>query len=192
MIATWAQLWSLRVLFFVSLVVLPCALAGSGFPAFAFAVAWGPNGLFLVLFMRGALSLPCFLVSVKPVEPVLYRWLGVGFVKRIVATRIWPLMHGWTPPPKPRNHQELLERIESATIGAEVCHGATFILALLVSLFFLAVGQVSEALWIVAFNMLLNGYPVMLQRANRRRVHQIRASTHRAQRAAELLPSSRP
>lgn len=44
MIATWAQLWSLRVLFFVSLVVLPCALAGSGFPAFAFAVAWGPNG----------------------------------------------------------------------------------------------------------------------------------------------------
>src|SRR5690606_29048474 len=68
MIATWAQLWSLRVLFFVSLVVLPCALAGSGFPAFAFAVAWGPNGLFLVLFMRGALSLPCFLGSVKPVD----------------------------------------------------------------------------------------------------------------------------
>ena len=176
MIPTSAQLWGLRLLFLGSLVVLPCALAGSSFPAFAFAVTWGPNGLFLVLFMRGALSLPRFLVSVQPVEPVLYRWVGVGFVKRIVATGTWPLMHGWKPPPKPRNHEELLNRVESSTIGAEVCHGAAFIFALLVALFFLAVGQFPEAVWVVAFNMLLNGYPVMLQRVNRWRVQQIRAS----------------
>jgi Glycosyl-4,4'-diaponeurosporenoate acyltransferase len=141
-------------------------------------VTWGPNGLFLVLFMRGALPLPGSIVSVQPVEPVLYRWVGVGFVKRIVATRRWPLMHGLKPPPKPRNRRELLDRIESSTIGAEVCHGATFIFALLVALFFLAVGQAPEAAWIVAYNMLLNGYPVMLQRDNRWRVQQIRASTH--------------
>jgi len=176
MIPTPAQLWGLRILFFGSIGVLPSALAGSPFPALAFALAWGPNGLFLVWSVRGALHLPRFLVSVQPMEPVLYRWVGVGFVKRIVATRIWPLMIGWEPPPKPRNRQELLDRIESATRGAEVCHGATFIMAFLVALFLLAVGQFSAAVWIVAFNVLLNGYPVMLQRVNRWRVQQIRAT----------------
>lgn len=62
--------------------------------------------------MRGALRLPHFLVRVLPMEPVLYRWVGVGLVKRIVATRMWPLMNGFKPPPKPRTRQELLVRIE--------------------------------------------------------------------------------
>jgi hypothetical protein len=86
-------------------------------------------------------------------------------------------MNGQEPPPKPSNPQELLVRIDLSTRGAEVCHGATFMLVFLVALFLLAVGQLPEAGWIVAFNVLLNGYPVMLQRANRWRVQQIRAST---------------
>jgi len=173
-----ALLWGLRVLLFVGLVVL-CQLAGSGIPALAFALAWGPNGLFLIWFVRGALRLPRFLVSVRPIEPVIYRWVGVGLVKRIVATRIWPLLNGFKPPPDPKTRQELLDRIELGTKGAEVCHGATFILALFVGLFYLAVGLFSEAMWIFAFNALLNGYPVMLQRVNRWRVQQIRDSTFR-------------
>ena len=177
MIPMSAQLWGLRILFFGSIVILPCALAGSPFPAFAFSLAWGPNGLFLVWFMRGALQLPRFLVSVHPMEPVLYRWLGVGLIKRVVETRMWPLLNFQEPPPKPKNREELLVRIELSTKGAEVCHGATFILAFLVALLLLAVGQSPEAMWIVAFNVLLNGYPVMLQRVNRRRVQQIRTST---------------
>ena len=183
MIPTAAQLWGLRILLLGILVVLPCRLAGSPFPAFAFALAEGPNGLFLVWFMRGALTLPRFLVPVHPIEPALYRWVGVGLVKRIVATRMWPLLNGFEPPPKPKNRQELLVRIELATKGAEVCHGATFILALLVALLLLAVGQFPEAVWIVAFNVLLNGYPVMLQRANRWRVQQVRASTRQEHRS---------
>ena len=185
MLPTLAQLWGLRILFFGSLVVLPCALAGSPFPAFAFSLAWGPNGLFLAWFMRGALSLPRFLVSVHPVEPVLYRWVGVGLVKRIVATRAWPLMHGMEPPPEPRNRQELLNRIESTTLGAEVCHGATLILGFVVALFLLAIGHFHEAVWIVAFNVLLNGYPVMLQRANRWRVQQVRISSRPGDQTSE-------
>jgi hypothetical protein len=35
-------------------------------------------------------------------------------------------------------------------------------------------------MWIFAFNLLLNGYPVMLQRVNRWRVQQVRASTARS------------
>lgn len=172
-----AQLWGLRILFIFSFAVLPCALAGSPFPAFAFAVAWGPNGLFFVWFMRGALRLPRFLVPVHPAEPVLYRLLGVGFIKRIVATRMWPLMNGLEPPGKPRSREELLDRIDLSTKGAEVCHGATFTFGSSVALCLVALGQFPEAAWIAAFNVLLNGYPVMLQRTNRWRVQKIHAST---------------
>ena len=44
-----------------------------------------------------------------------------------------------------------------------------------VALFYVAAGQYSGAVWISAFNVALNGYPVMLQRVNRFRVAQIRA-----------------
>lgn len=176
MIPTSAQLWGLRVLFLGGLGILPSALAGSPLPAFAFGLAWGPNGAFLMAFMRGTLHLPHFLVPVQPMEPVLYRWVGVGFVKRIVATRMWPLVNFQEPPPKPNSREELLDRIELTTKGAEVCHGATFTLALFVALFLLAAGAFSAAAWVFAFNMLLNGYPVMLQRVNRWRVQRVRAS----------------
>jgi hypothetical protein len=176
MITMSAQVWGLRILVMAGVVSL-CSLAGSGFPALAFGLAWVPNGLFLVAFMRGALHLPRRLVSVRPIEPVLYRWVGVGLVKRIVANRIWPLMNGFEPPPTPKNRQELLDRTELSTEGAEVCHGATFILVLFVALFCLAVGRFTEPMWIVTFNLLLNGYPVMLQRVNRWRVQQVRAAT---------------
>jgi hypothetical protein len=175
MIPLSVMVWALRITA-VGIIIGLCVLAGSGIPSLALAVVWGPNGLFLSLFMRGALHLPRFLEPVKPVEHVLYRWVGVGLVKKIVATRVWPLMHGFEPPPKPKNRQELLERTELSTKGAEVCHGATFILALFVALFCLAVGRFFEAMWIFAFNVLLNGYPVMLQRVNRWRLQQLRAA----------------
>jgi hypothetical protein len=170
-----AKVWGLRILALVGIAFL-CSLADSGNPALAFALAWGPNGLFLVAFMRGALQLPRFLEPVHPKEPVLYHWMGVGFVKRLVTTRVWPMLVGIEPPPKPKNRHEFLYRTELTTKSAEICHGATFILALSVALFCLAVGQISAAVWILVFNMALNGYPVMLQRSNRWRIHQIRAN----------------
>lgn len=173
MIPLSVMVWALRILAVVGIVFL-CSLNGSGIPSLALGVVWVPNGLFLSAFMRGALHLPRFLEPVKPIEPVLYRWVGVGLVKRIVSNRLWPMMHGFEPPPKLKNRQEFLDRTEHAAKGAEICHGATFILAFFVALIFLAVGRISEALWILAFNLVLNGYPVMLQRVHRWRLQQVR------------------
>lgn len=176
MIPLSTQVWGLRVL---GIAVFLFSMAGSGIPAMAFTLAWGTNGLSFYALNRGALRLPRFLEPVQPMEPVFYRWLGVGLVKSIVATRIWPLLWGLEPPPKPKNRQELLDRTELTTKDAEVGHGATFILVLLFALIFLAVGKFSEAVWVFAFNLLLNGYPVMLQRVNRWRVQQVRAPATR-------------
>ena len=176
MIPLSAQVWGLRILVFASLIFL-CSLAGSGIPAMAFGLTWGPNVLFLFLTMPGTLQLPRFLVPVQPIEPVIYRWVGVGLVKRIVATRMWSLLHGSEPPPKLRNRQDLLDRTERNTKDAEVCHGAAFILVSFLVLFYLVVGRFSDGVWSFAFNLLLNGYAVMVQRVNRWRVQQARAST---------------
>jgi hypothetical protein len=132
--------------------------------------------------MKGFLHLPRFLEPVHPIEPVVYHWVGVGFVKRIVATRLWPMVNGFPPPVKPVDRHEFLDRIELGTKGAEICHGATFVLAFSVALCFLVVGWISAAVWILVFNMALNGYPVMLQRSNRWRIHQVRAIATEARR----------
>lgn len=171
-----AFVWALRIPIIVGLIALT-ALSGSSFTALAFALAWCPNGLFLSMFERDALHLPRALVPVRRIEPVIYRWLGIGLVKRIVATRMWLLINGQEPPPAPKDRQELLDRTDLFTRGAEVCHGATFLLALAVTLYLLAAQRYTDAAWLPAFNVLLDGYPVMLQRANRYRVQQVRAAT---------------
>jgi hypothetical protein len=121
--------------------------------------------------------LPQFLEAVHPIEPVIYRRLGVGLAKRIVETRLWPLLCGNEPPPTMKTRKELLEFSEQAARGAEICHAATLVLASLVSLIYLFVGNISAAAWILVFDLVLNGYPVMLQRSHRWRIQRIRART---------------
>jgi hypothetical protein len=174
-----AQVWGLRILIVAGIILL-VVIAGSGAPSLALMLVWTPNVLFLLAFTRGALRLPQFLVPVKPIEPVLYRWVGVGLVKRIVATRMWPLLHGVEPPERLKNNQGSLDRADLMMRGAEVCHGATFLLMFPVAMHYLSDGRTSEAFWILGFNLLLNGYPVMLQRANRWRIQQIRARSRPA------------
>ena len=167
--------WGLRILCAAG-IVLVCVLVKSGTPALAFSIVWGPNGLFLAAYLRGALQLPRFLEPVKPIEPVLYRWAGVGLVNRVVETPHWPMLNGFDPPPTLRNRREFLDRTELTAKGAEICHAWTFVVALLVALFCLAIGRQSLAFWILGLNLLFNGYPFMLQRTHRWRIQKVRAN----------------
>lgn len=185
-----AKVWGLRILLCLSIVAL-CALASSGHPGLALIVTWAPNGLFVAAYLRGMLSLPQFLERVHPIEPAIYRRIGVGLAKRIVETRMWPLMCGNDLPPKMKTRKEFLEFTEQATRGAEICHAATFVLASLVMLIYLAAGNISAAAWILVFNILLNGYPVMLQRTHRWRIQQLRGRT-RPERVGSAQASEHP
>lgn len=167
------KVWALRILL-VAAIVLLCVLAKSGTPSWAIAIAWGPNGLFLAAFTAGVLRFPRAFEPVHAREPVLYRWLGVGLVKRIVANPLWPLIHGFKPLPKAKNREEFLVRIEAGMKGAEICHAATFILASCVAVYYVTVDQLAVAAWITVFNVALNAYPVMLQRSNRWRMQRAR------------------
>jgi Glycosyl-4,4'-diaponeurosporenoate acyltransferase len=177
MIPLSVTVWGLRILVLAGIVLLSMMVRSSA-PALALMLVWGPMGLVYILFSRGALRLPRFLVPVKRIEPRFYRWLGVGLVKRIVTTRMWPMLNGFGPPDKLRAGQEALDRAELTMIGAEVCHGTLFILMFPVALYFLSVGRISEVFWILLFTLVLHGYPVMLQRVNRWRIQQIRGKSH--------------
>ena len=172
------KVWGGRA-FLVFTIVFLCWLVDSPNPALAFALAWGPNGLFLAAFMKGNLHLPRLLERVHAMELVLYRWIGVGLVKRLVATDVWPMMVGIEQAPMPRDRKEFLVRVDLSTKGAEICHGLTFMLALTVTVVCVTVGWNSAAGWILVFNVALNGYPVMLQRSNRWRLQQVHANHSR-------------
>ena len=168
-----ATAWVLRLLLIAFIAVL-CVIAHSFGPAIAFAINVVPCVLFVTAHLTGHLRFPGIMNAVHPMEPVLYRWLGVGIAKRLVATRLWPIFVGVVPPPTPSERRDLLVYTESSTKGAEICHLVTFVLATIVAFVLLAGGRGTLAVWTLAFNMLLNGYPIMLQRSTRCRVHQIR------------------
>ena len=170
-----AVVWTLRLLVLAALAIL-CRVVGSWRPAIAFAVALVPGIVFVTAYLAGVLRFPRCLVAVYPWEPVLYRWIGVGLAKRLVATRLWPEFVGVVPPPKPTHRHELLDYTEGATRGAEISHWASFVVALLIATACLCGGRSGIAAWILVFNVLINGYPIMVQRSNRWRVQQVRAT----------------
>lgn len=163
------KIWGLRLLAVASLFGL-CWLCDSSNPALAFAIAWGPNGLFLFAFQKGKLNLPGFLKRVHKLEPIIYRWLGVGFIKRLVANRLWPMVIGTELPSKPQNRDDFFQQINRSTACAENCHSASFLLTLAIAMACVTFGNHSLAIWTIAFSLLLNAYPIMLQRTNRWRV----------------------
>jgi hypothetical protein len=123
--------------------------------------------------MVGALQLPGLLEPVHPIEPTLYRWFGVGWIKKLVTSRAWLMLVGLEQPQKATSRHALLNRTELVTKGAEICHGAALVFASCIAILCIAGGEIATAVWILSFNFALNGYPIMLQRSNRWRVQQV-------------------
>ncbi len=108
-----------------------------------------------------------------------YRWLGVPFVRRLLAGRLW---RRFNPDFRfSERGKAALRQMERAMARAETGH----FLAGVASLIFTAVVGVytPEALWrLLTVNLLINGYPVAVQRCNRARVWRVLGKcTERAQ-----------
>jgi hypothetical protein len=166
------KVWGLRLLIVIAIVFV-CAISRSSAPALALMIVWGPMGLFYVGYTRGYLRLPRFLQRVRRLEPTIYRLLGVGLVKIIVANRLWPMVNGFDPPEQVKIGQDSLDRAEQRMVGAEVTHGTAFIVMLPIALCYLAANRIPESISILILNVVLHAYPVMLQRANRWRIQQV-------------------
>ncbi len=101
----------------------------------------------------------------------LYTWLGVLVFKRLmhssVCRRLFPTFRF-------KSSRRMLVPLEQALHGAETGHTIVFGIVLLLSVYALMRGWCTTAGWLLVFNMLINGYPVMLQRYNRARLDRVR------------------
>jgi hypothetical protein len=68
---------------------------------------------------------------------------------------------------------EELRDLESEMRKAETIHALVFLLMLWVVGYVAVKGWLDAVMWILLFNILINGYPIMLQRYNRIKVKEL-------------------
>jgi hypothetical protein len=145
---------------------------GASSAAFAFVVVWAPMtwlGLVSRLFQP---RLPRRFQELREFERNgrLYEHVGVRFAKRLLRRGPLAVFNPGLHLPTEHTRERLAE-LEQAMIDAEASH---FIL--LVATVGVVVNAAARGWWVAAaltllFNVLMNGYPVMLQRYNRALLH---------------------
>ncbi len=173
------------------LLLVLVAAAGGALTLVLAAAAFGARSA-LVAFLAVWIPMACFslvggLVTARVPERVfvlrgwerrgrVYELLGVRLAKQLL--RRGPL-HVFAPSirmpadPTPESLARLLGRMRQA----ETVHGVMLVATLPVAGYAAARGWWSSAAWVVAVDVVVNGYPAMLQRYNRASL-QARASGH--------------
>ena len=103
----------------------------------------------------------------------VYRWLGVPLFRALV--RRGPLSFSNRALPAAWQSGDP-DRIERETRAAEGGHGIAFLIVLLLAVVALARAQPERAAWLVAFDVPMNLYPVLLQRDHRHRLQEMMRS----------------
>lgn len=115
-------------------------------------------------------------------EGLIYRWLGIRFYKRYLPTSgdIVSQWRGERRIPAYSNHTELdLLRYEQTTRSYEGRHIFGAIVMLMISWWSIAIYDKGDWVTLVIANMLINGYPIMLQRYNRIRLRTLLSRIHK-------------
>jgi hypothetical protein len=106
--------------------------------------------------------------NIKPFERTgqVYECLGIRLFKRLVRRRPLSILSPTLRPPKEKTICAL-RHLDDEMRKAETGHVLIFMLMLLFSSRALLRGWFGSVGWILAFNVIVNGYPIMLQRYNR-------------------------
>lgn len=146
-------------------------LFGAQSVAFAFAAVWLPmTGLGTVSHVV-ALQLPdaCHRLRDFELDGRVYERLGVRVIKRIVRRGPFALFNPGLHLPAERSPAQLA-LLDRRMRTAEASHGILFVLTLGVVAHAAIRGWWLAAGFTLLFDLLFNGYPVMLQRYNRARL----------------------
>lgn len=120
----------------------------------------------------------------------LYEHLGVRAVKRMLrrGPATW-----FNPALRMPAHRDAdsLARLDAAMRNAEATHAVLFVATLTAVVHALARRRWAAAVWILGFDIVINGYPVVLQRYNRARLTTARhAPTTRERKTASMTESN--
>jgi hypothetical protein len=137
-------------------------------PFFAFLLNWLTMSWVAVVGESMPLALPASYYSIKAFERTgrMYEYLGIRLFKKLVRRGPLSVFSPKLRLPKEKT-VSALEQLEREMRKAETSHLLLFVVMVLFSVYALLRGWPDAAGWIMVFNILINGYPVMLQRYNR-------------------------
>ncbi len=140
--------------------------------AFAFLANWLIMAWIAILGQMLIFTYPPRYFTIKPFEQNgrLYEKLGVGVFKKLV--RRGPLSI-FSPTLRFIGGVSALPKLEYEMRKAEAGHLTIFLVVLLFAGMAMVRGWFDAAGWMLLFSILLNGYPIMLQRYNRIRLQRM-------------------
>jgi len=100
-----------------------------------------------------------------------YTKLGVNWFRKFLVLIGWEKLTRANAPVK--NDIAALEKYERATRKSEFGHGIAAIIDMILTVYIYTRFGFAGTYWMIALNILLNGYPIMLQRYNRPRLRTI-------------------
>jgi hypothetical protein len=117
--------------------------------------------------------------TVRPFERSawIYECLGIRIFKRLMRWRAWSFLNPTLRLQKGKIFSAL-QSLEKETRKAETGHLLVFIIILFFVGYAFAEGWLATAGWLLLFNILFNGYPVMLQRYNRQKLLRLIQKKH--------------
>jgi hypothetical protein len=155
-----------------AVVLFGVRLLGATSSAFAFLVVWAPMTWLGIVSRVVQPRLPRRYHELTDFErdPWLYELLGVRLVKRLLRRGPLAVFNPGLHLPADRSPERLAE-LEQRMNDAEASH-----FVLLVAMLGVVINAAARGWWVAAgltllFDVLLNGYPVMLQRYNRALLH---------------------
>ena len=143
-------------------------------PVSAFLVNWLAISWMAVIGQVVHLSFAPGYYHVKPFERTgqVYERLGIRLFKKLVRRRPLSIFSPTLRFPKEKTIsalQSLLNEMRKTETG----HALIFVLVLLFAGYVLIKGWLDAVAWLLLFNILINGYPIMLQRYNRIKLQEL-------------------
>jgi Glycosyl-4,4'-diaponeurosporenoate acyltransferase len=143
-------------------------------PVSALLVNWLTMSWIAVIGQVVRLSFALGYYRTRPFEGTgqVYERLGIRLFKKLVRRGPLSIFSPTLRFPKEKT-VSALQGLESEMRKAETGHALIFMLVLLFVGYMLLKGWLDAVVWMLLFNILINGYPIMLQRYNRIKLQEL-------------------
>ena len=164
----------LATLIILFLIVWSWDAFGFRSPVFAFLVTWLAMSWIALVGRLVQFSFASKYYDPQPFERrgYLYEWLGIRLFKRLVRRGPLAMFSPTLRLPQEQTTPALLA-LDNEMRKAETGHVIIFVLLFGFVGYALLQGWLDAVVWLLAFNILINGYPIMLQRYNRIKLQEL-------------------
>ena len=158
----------------IALILWTCGSFGFRSPVSAFLVNWLTMSWMAVIGQVAHLSFTPGYYRVRPFERTgqVYERLGIRLFKKLVRRGPLSIFSPTLRFPKEKTVSALLGLLNEMR-KAETGHALIFVLVLLFVGYGLLNGWLDAVVWMLLFDVLINGYPIMLQRYNRIKLQEL-------------------